>query len=719
MNGDPYAGLAVLAPPNDPRPGYALTPDQDAAEVAAGRIPAQHVRIDPQTWQRVPVGGDPYAGIANADPNSDPGMPAYEDAGRSLVTGMEKGVAGLGGMLGDAQNAIGNGIENAGAWALSRLGVVPDEQAFRRQLAAGGSDDFARLNGAATSADTNRAMQTVAGPYHTPQTTLGSYAQTLGEFAPAAAMGGGGVLPRALNVAVPALASETAGQLTKGSALEPYARLAGGLAGGFGAGAARTIAQAPEAALGNAGAASLTPEQVAQVQALRQGAAARGLDITVPEAVQQVTNNATGLGRMQRVLESTRQGQKITGGYFAQRPAQVQGAVNSYLDTLAKEPINPSVIGTNAQEAARGGLENINAGINAQAKPYYNALKSQEMDPEQFGEVMANQAYAQAHASFRANPILNGEYAHLPDNNLGVVNEVVKHLDTLGAQAGAPGNTQNLNLARLYGQGRSLAADLASDASDGVSGINGMENTGDWANARNLVAALKQTQLDPLKAGPLGTIERTSELPAQTNALYPSTNVPEGAPNETAAAIRVLGPDMGAQLTRQRLAMALDNSLRENQPGPNQWAGSKFAVQTAGSPNQAATLQAGIQALPDGAAEAQDFGDLIQALQATGKRQQPGSMTAFNEADLHDYGMSPLVRAGKSIDFARPLEWLGETAQALNYRRNIARLLQMSMVPADQTADVLASAQAAAARSADNPLARALLSASPATRDKR
>lgn len=72
----------------------------------------------------------------------------------------------------------------------------------------------------------------VASAVPKPQTTAGEYARTIGEFAPAA-LAPGGAIARTANVVVPAVASETAGQFTEGTALEPYARIGGAIAGGL------------------------------------------------------------------------------------------------------------------------------------------------------------------------------------------------------------------------------------------------------------------------------------------------------------------------------------------------------------------------------------------------------------------------------------------------------------------------------------------------------
>jgi hypothetical protein len=91
--------------------------------------------------------------------------------------------------------------------------------------------------------DLKGKIEEVTGEFYKPKTTPGEYARTGGEFASLAVGGPGGLVNRAARVAVPAVASETAGQFTEGTALEPWARLAGALAGGRVANAGATAAQ--------------------------------------------------------------------------------------------------------------------------------------------------------------------------------------------------------------------------------------------------------------------------------------------------------------------------------------------------------------------------------------------------------------------------------------------------------------------------------------------
>lgn len=83
-----------------------------------------------------------------------------------------------------------------------------------------------------TFTDIKSGVEQYTGEFYKPKTTAGEYARTIGEFAPLAALGPGGAAARTANVLGPALTSETAGQLTEGTAAEPWARAAGALVGG-------------------------------------------------------------------------------------------------------------------------------------------------------------------------------------------------------------------------------------------------------------------------------------------------------------------------------------------------------------------------------------------------------------------------------------------------------------------------------------------------------
>lgn len=191
-------------------------------------------------------------------------LPAQEgvvsDVAKSGAAGLAKGAIGLAGIPGDVAELAKSGAD----WVGSKLPSIPspapdsilghslqflkDESAKSANLPAAqvGSGDLPGSYVPPTSAQLQKGVEGVTGEFHKPQTTAGEYAQTVGEFAPGALAGGEGLLARIGKQAMaPAIASETAGQLTKGTAAEPYARIAGAVGGG---GLASALSRAPEVA---------------------------------------------------------------------------------------------------------------------------------------------------------------------------------------------------------------------------------------------------------------------------------------------------------------------------------------------------------------------------------------------------------------------------------------------------------------------------------------
>lgn len=155
------------------------------------------------------------------------------DVAKSAGIGLAKGAIGLAGLPGDLTELGARGIDYAARGVGNLIGqdIAPRPQ---QEPMLG-------------SAQLQRGVESLTGPLYEPKTTAGHYAQTAGEFLPAL-IGGPETLAAkfATRVAAPAVASESAGQLTKGTAAEPFARLAGAVTGGVGA--ARALAPSAIAA---------------------------------------------------------------------------------------------------------------------------------------------------------------------------------------------------------------------------------------------------------------------------------------------------------------------------------------------------------------------------------------------------------------------------------------------------------------------------------------
>ena len=145
------------------------------------------------------------------------------DVAKSAGIGVAKGAIGLAGMVGDLNNLITAGSDYI-AGKIASPEYVKKVQEIRGAIRSPISQP--------SSQEIQRSVEGVTGGFYKPQTTAGKYAESVGTMVPAVAMGPGGILRKAGQALGSGLGSEGAGQLTSGTAAEPYARVAGALIGG-------------------------------------------------------------------------------------------------------------------------------------------------------------------------------------------------------------------------------------------------------------------------------------------------------------------------------------------------------------------------------------------------------------------------------------------------------------------------------------------------------
>lgn len=156
------------------------------------------------------------------------------DQGADMLTGLKSGamrmVTGVGGMIGDAQQVM----DNVASWGAEKLGASPETQRLAGDIAG-----RVAIPGLAsrlpTSTQLQGAAETVTGPIARPETFAGQTIEKIGEFAPGAIAGPGGVLRKAALAAVPAVAAETAGRIPgiEGSGAQPYVEMGAALTAGL------------------------------------------------------------------------------------------------------------------------------------------------------------------------------------------------------------------------------------------------------------------------------------------------------------------------------------------------------------------------------------------------------------------------------------------------------------------------------------------------------
>ena len=185
--------------------------------------PAETAAASDEPWKA-------YASPSSAAASAAPSVGYTEDIAKGTAGGLGRGVAGAIG--------IGGSIGNLARYGLSAAGV-PEEGIDYAKRVLNRAAPMTRVFSGPDAGQVQSAIEGVTGEFYKPQTIPGQYASTIAEFAPGALTptGPAGSVARAiaaktLNTVAPAVVSETAGQLTKDTPYEPYARFAGGLVGG-------------------------------------------------------------------------------------------------------------------------------------------------------------------------------------------------------------------------------------------------------------------------------------------------------------------------------------------------------------------------------------------------------------------------------------------------------------------------------------------------------
>lgn len=545
-------------------------------------------------------------------------MDSLTDAVKQAPSSLVKAAAAVPGMVGDLPRLA----ELAGDWAVGGIAGKSAQQVRAERIAnqqmADQESGIPRLPNPQDLISTEKilnAIKPVTGELRQPETTFGKYSDTTIGFLPAA-ISPGSVLQRSLQVGVPALASETAGQALEGSDFETGGRIAAALAGG----AATALAGrqgVPERMAGQA-LGGLDDAALASAGRLMIDAERRGIQLSWPEAIQQVSNSSTRLNDLQRVVENSSGGGPVMREFYADRPAQVDAAARQQFGQVAPQPIIPERLGPRVQQAAEADVSNVNRAINAQTRPMYQAAEAQTIPAN--SPALLDPAFRQAVAEIRGNPVIGPRFANLPDNSIGVIDAAQKIMRSRAEALQVPGPGLNPYEASLTREARRNVSNEARNQSP------------EYDAATQFQRQAREQYLNPLQEGPTGKLAGTTDVQAQTRALFPNQPAAQSDAGVSRAmrGIRQADPEAAAGVVRQHLENTFNEATQRLQSGQNPFGGAKFSAVVAGNPQQRRNLFAAIRALPNGAVMWRGFSRFLDVLEATGKRPAPNSATQFN-----------------------------------------------------------------------------------------
>ena len=631
---------------------------------------------------------------------------------KAALSGLERGAVGIAGLPGDLQNisrAIG-----------TKRGFTPPKRSILGDLPT-----------------SEKVIDTVSkwgvpGLDYKPQTTAERVARMATEMVPGALIGPGGMAAKALKYGViPGTAVQGVNEIAPNAPawVAPAAGVVTAILGGL-HGRPTVAQQAVTGAIKGA-----SPTALDAAEKLIQNAKSMGVDLSRAEALQQVSGGFNRMGNLQRVVE----GQGGMDKFYANRPAQIEGAVSTLADTMAPATDRPSLIGKRVGEAAKDIVSEAHAARTERSSPFYKAAAQNNVPPHEVGNIIrqiddtiASDKTGLLHEPLkevRDSLVAVPSKATQPATRVPVVDQRTGTLLRYEHTPAVPGSpeqyvtsVEDIDRARKYFREITKLPAFAPKAIEKETGArinNLLGQLDDIMEKRSVPFRLAKTAhqqasrsvVEPVEAGPVGKLsaiaEQDTDLTKKArNALFPSS--PEaGSHQEIADAVSELAkkePVAARQLVRSHIENTFNEAARELQSGENQYGGATFRAKLIGNPQQKKNLEAAINALPGGADINKGMDILMDVMGATGKRQRIGSQTAFN-ADIQDRLKSGLLsKEAASILMGAGVKWptaVWDRLRLWNLGHNteeIARLLTDPEAAAEFKA--LANAPTSSARAA-------------------
>jgi len=575
-----------------------------------------------------------YTGVLEPEvqqaPAAQQAPPAIENSfggiAKSVATGAGRGVTGTLGLPFDLLNM-----------AVDEDNVSFDEFEGMTDQEKWSSEDWRKKQSQQNKIDARRDLLTawgnkghedqlekVTGEWHDPETTAEKYASRAAEFAvPFAGGKAKDVGKMMLGGGVAGLASEGAGQLTEGTKLEPYARVAGGLLGGSTAAWATHTGKANAARIARDALKDVSEAEIIAAKNIQESGVSSGIPLMGHESINSdvVTDLASD------VMASPSGGSMNT--WVNQRPGQVDRATGDLGDQ-----VGPKMDPQTAHEVGRQGAEDVIVGGEAARRnitePLYEGSKS---DPIPAAPVQGIIDDLGAVQSTRGGPVeaVQGQMAQRLTGPDG------KPVSTIGQAGDTVAEFNRRVKSDAYGNDPIDAATAKEikPIMDELAEII-FKNSPDRKVANTYYSALSPA-IAKLRNGDMGAIAESKNLRSALAILVD----PKHASPETIKFVYTHmnrhDPKAFPALVRAHIDDLADVAAKDSLGGRNPKSGAKFRSEIAGTPNKRANLDA----LLEGVADAQGvdpvklvkgFNTVLEVMMRTAVTKATGSPTASRAA---------------------------------------------------------------------------------------
>jgi hypothetical protein len=468
----------------------------------------------------------------------------------------------------------------------------------------------------------------------------------------------GAVLPSLLSAG----GEESLAYPFRGTDLEPYARMVGGVATPLVA--APGVIKSPLERMYAESTRTMTPREIEQASRLQQQSFQMGMPVTSFEAMQQVAQGRTTLPSIQRQVEATPRSAPIMAEFMGTRGQQTQETLERAFPITQRPKM-----GTEVQRAAQAEQRAVQKQITEEASPAFEAIKEKKI-PQSWMTNLENESAVIAEASKAVDniPAYKDLLKGFESNSIARVEAMRQYLadkyDNLATQAQGKvtGEMKAYQTARTK---------LVQKADDQVTG---------YKPAREQYQATREKFETPIIESPIPNLARTNELAKQFGEVFATNPAQSGLnPEKVSRTIKAMAnadPNLPKEFLNQYMRASLEGVQRASsrQAGT---VGARFADTIVKNTTQKENLKAAFREVygTKGSEAVKGLNVMLDVLEAQGRRLPSGSPTA-EKGMLAEESIGLLGKSFRNIPGA-----IGNLYQGIFYGRDYEKIAKAITSP--------------------------------------
>jgi len=468
----------------------------------------------------------------------------------------------------------------------------------------------------------------------------------------------GAVLPSLLSAG----GEESLAYPFRGTDLEPYARMVGGVATPLVA--APGVIKSPLERMYAESTRTMTPREIEQASRLQQQSFQMGMPVTSFEAMQQAAQGRTTLPSIQRQVEATPRSAPIMAEFMGTRGQQTQETLERAFPITQRPKM-----GTEVQRAAQAEQRAVQKQITEEASPAFEAIKEKKI-PQSWMTNLENESAVIAEASKAVDniPAYKDLLKGFESNSIARVEAMRQYLadkyDNLATQAQGKvtGEMKAYQTARTK---------LVQKADDQVTG---------YKPAREQYQATREKFETPIIESPIPNLARTNELAKQFGEVFATNPAQSGLNSEkvsrTIKAMANADPNLPKEFLNQYMRASLEGVQRASsrQAGT---VGARFADTIVKNTTQKENLKVAFREVygTKGSEAVKGLNVMLDVLEAQGRRLPSGSPTA-EKGMLAEESIGLLGKSFRNIPGA-----IGNLYQGIFYGRDYEKIAKAITSP--------------------------------------